>query len=629
MSGMIMGKLILVLSMLIGSFLYAQEAMESVSISESDSVAVSQPEPIKELTEEQKLCEEINLEINKLHESWNYSKDFDYIKTLITDEVNSFYNSWMQPNESGITKHEELLKIFSSLDLSEIQSPSLKELIEKEIDRIKNVLSGNYENPALTGFVSSTSEAFIKTILEQLKEFPSTADAHSELKSIYQKLFRSSVEYNMMKAEVERQIARIVDVRLHDYYIENDLEGSLKSLAAKLGDTIRNNETKILADHEAHTLELEKALEEAKGNYENATSENKSSLYSAYLSAIDAYKNASENTFLKDLQETEVNKLIPTFISFNKSLQEFGISDVFINDIYRKNSAVDQELKTLMETRFYNQLTSKFQVYFKYDVIGGFRDYRTNILVLSIMFFLLFFYIAFLVKKRRDALYIRKIPGLDAIDEAIGRATEMGKPIFYDAGISDISDPQTIASMLILKNVAKKVAEFKAEIYFPSYDAVVMQVADEMISTGYLDAGCFQDYKKENVFFLTNDQFAYASALSGLTARKKPATCFHLGYYAAESLLISEAGFAAGAIQVAGTVQSTQLPFFIAACDHTLIGEELYAAAAYLSKDPMIVSNLKLSDYSKIIFGLLFLITAIVLTIYPEWTFLRDLLTTR
>ncbi len=75
-------------------------------------------------------------------------------------------------------------------------------------------------------------------------------------------------------------------------------------------------------------------------------------------------------------------------------------------------------------------------------------------------------------------------------------------------------------------------------------------------------------------------------------------------------------------------MNSTQLPFFIAACDHTLIGEEMYAAAAYLSRDPLAVSNLKLSDYIKIILGVLFLLSTLLLTIDSDWRFIVDLFET-
>ncbi|MGD9141570.1 MAG: hypothetical protein PVJ42_08520, partial [bacterium] len=54
-----------------------------------------------------------------------------------------------------------------------------------------------------------------------------------------------------------------------------------------------------------------------------------------------------------------------------------------------------------------------------------FRTYRINALVLfGLMFALVVFYVD--AAKKGKKLYIRKIPGLNAIDEAVGRATEMG-----------------------------------------------------------------------------------------------------------------------------------------------------------------------------------------------------------
>ena len=44
----------------------------------------------------------------------------------------------------------------------------------------------------------------------------------------------------------------------------------------------------------------------------------------------------------------------------------------------------------------------------------------------------------------------------------------------------------------------------------------------------------------------------------------------------------------------------TQLPFFVAACDYTLLGEEMYAASAYLDRDPQFVGSIKSEDLAKI-----------------------------
>ena len=201
-------------------------------------------------------------------------------------------------------------------------------------------------------------------------------------------------------------------------------------------------------------------------------------------------------------------------------------------------------------------------------------------------------------------LFIRRIPGLEAVDEAIGRATEMGRSILYVLGLGGVSNVATIASMNILSQVAQKTADYETPLRVPCNDPIVMNVVREMVRTAYLNAGRPDAYNEENIFFLTESQFAYAAGVDGMMVREKPAAVFLQGSFFAESLILAETGNSVGAIQIAGTDKEHQLPFFIAACDYTLIGEELYAASAYLSREPMLLGSLKGQDYGKVmIFG--------------------------
>jgi hypothetical protein len=54
-------------------------------------------------------------------------------------------------------------------------------------------------------------------------------------------------------------------------------------------------------------------------------------------------------------------------------------------------------------------------------------------------------------------------------------------------------------------------------------------------------------------------------------------------------------------VQIAGTANVHQIPFFVVACDYTLIGEEYFAATAYLSREPRLVGTLKGTDYFKML----------------------------
>ncbi|MCU0726941.1 MAG: fibronectin type III domain-containing protein [Planctomycetes bacterium] len=201
--------------------------------------------------------------------------------------------------------------------------------------------------------------------------------------------------------------------------------------------------------------------------------------------------------------------------------------------------------------------------------------------------------------KRGGKIYIRPIPALQAVEEAIGRATEMGKPILFVPGISSIGDIATLAALNILSPVAEKAAQYDSRLIVPNYDPIVYTIAQEVVKEAYLKAGRPDAYSDENVFFLSPRQFAFAAAVSGLMMRERPATNFFLGMFYAESLILAETGNMTGAIQIAGTDAITQLPFFIVACDYTLIGEELYAAGAYMGGDPKLTGSLKGQDWNK------------------------------
>ena len=201
--------------------------------------------------------------------------------------------------------------------------------------------------------------------------------------------------------------------------------------------------------------------------------------------------------------------------------------------------------------------------------------------------------------QRGAKLYIRPIGGVNAIDEAIGRATEMGRPILFIPGLQEANDTPTLAALSILSRVSRKVAEYQTRVVVPCRYPMVMLVAQEIVKSAYASGGRPEAYREQDVFFIAQEPFAFVAAVTGIMLRDKPATNFYLGAFFAESLVLAETGFQAGSIQIAGTDQPIQIPFFVAACDYTLIGEELYAAAAYLSDDPRQKATLKAQDYGK------------------------------
>ncbi|MBL9140479.1 MAG: hypothetical protein JNK53_01315 [Phycisphaerae bacterium] len=207
---------------------------------------------------------------------------------------------------------------------------------------------------------------------------------------------------------------------------------------------------------------------------------------------------------------------------------------------------------------------------------------------------------------------VRKIAGLAAVDEAVGRATEMGRPMLYIAGIQDMDNIQTVAGITILSRVAKTAAEYDAKLEVPTSRSLVMTSAREAVHSAYMSAGRSDSFNPDSVYYVTDEQFGFVAYVGGYMVRERPAACFYFGCFFAESLILAENGNAVGAIQIAGTAETAQLPFFVAACDYTLIGEELFAASAYLSGEPDQIGTVLGQDAVKALVWMLIVIGAVL-----------------
>ena len=273
--------------------------------------------------------------------------------------------------------------------------------------------------------------------------------------------------------------------------------------------------------------------------------------------------------------------------------------------------------------KYYYYVVAKFDGQIAQSNIVGpvqasIQFFHTGRLVSLVLLGLLVGLIVFYINQAKSGkeLFIRKIAGLEAVDEAVGRATEMGKKIFYVPGTQDMDNVQTIAGLTILSRVAKLTAEYETKLEVPVSRSLVMVTAREVVREAYLNAGRPDFYNDDMVYYLTDDQFGYAAGIDGLVVRQRPATIFYQGAFYAESLILAETGNSIGAIQIAGTAMPAQLPFFVAACDYTLIGEELFAASAYLSREPKLLGSLKGQDIGgKLVFLSLSVIFIIIVSV--------------
>jgi hypothetical protein len=221
--------------------------------------------------------------------------------------------------------------------------------------------------------------------------------------------------------------------------------------------------------------------------------------------------------------------------------------------------------------------------------------------------------------QRGEEFYLRPIPGLKAVEEAVGRSTEMGKPVLYVPGIMDMDQVETVAGVIVLGHVAKMTARYETSLNVPVSRSIVMKAAREACHESYMLEGRPDLFHEDMVHYLTDDQFAYAAGVNGIMVREKPAACLYMGKFYAESLILAETGNSIGAIQIAGTASQAQIPFFVTACDYTLIGEEFFAASAYLSQKPELIGGVRGQDMVKVVVISVIILATFLRFLYESW----------
>lgn len=226
--------------------------------------------------------------------------------------------------------------------------------------------------------------------------------------------------------------------------------------------------------------------------------------------------------------------------------------------------------------------------------------------------------------KRGGSVETRPIQGLLALEEAVGRATELGRPIHYSTGRGELTTtgaPESLASIEILSYVSELCARYNAELIVTNRDPVLHSVTEGVVRQAFVKHGVPENYKSENIRYVSPQQFAAATQAMGIMEREKVSTNLMFGLFAAEALLLAEAAAGVGAMQVAATTNVFQIPFFVACCDYTLLGDEMFAGGAYCSQDKAKLGAVLGQDVVKLACIALIVVGVVMRTLGNDWVY--------
>jgi len=197
--------------------------------------------------------------------------------------------------------------------------------------------------------------------------------------------------------------------------------------------------------------------------------------------------------------------------------------------------------------------------------------------------------------------YIRNIAALDAIDEIVGRAVEMGRPVHVAPGLGAL-DPQSIVGFEIVKYTADVAAKMGGEVIATTRSTVQLPIIEDLVRTSFIEQGVPEAFNPENVRFIAEATSAYVTGVQSIVERERCAGNISVGQSSGYMfMLFARAKTVVGDVmQIGGTAKVLNTPHLVATCDYVLIGEELYAAQAYLTKEPDLLATVAVQDLFKI-----------------------------
>ncbi len=194
---------------------------------------------------------------------------------------------------------------------------------------------------------------------------------------------------------------------------------------------------------------------------------------------------------------------------------------------------------------------------------------------------------------------VRSIPAFSVLRTAVMGAIETGRPVHTGLGWGGIwgaGAADGLAGLEVLESLAAQTAPVGSPPIVTVGDATLLPLAEDAVRRAYRHAPAEVARPASDVRWLSPAPAAYAAGVAGTLADENVQVNAMVGTFGDEYLLMGEAGIRRQGCQVGGASDPTVLPFVYVTSDEALMGEEMYAAGAYLSGKPWHLASLWAQD---------------------------------
>jgi hypothetical protein len=241
--------------------------------------------------------------------------------------------------------------------------------------------------------------------------------------------------------------------------------------------------------------------------------------------------------------------------------------------------------------------------------------------LLALLFLLIFTgllaFFAVRVRRGGPKPVLRRIRAFEAMKGLVGRAVESGRMLHISLGVGSAANQTTadsLAGLTVLDFLSEQAADTGIPPVVSMADPTVMLLAQNGVRT----AGGGEE-ATEQVRLIAPQPAAYAAGVMNILDSDEVNGTVQVGKFGDEYLLIGETAARHGMAHIGGASDPNTLPFIYASAQETLLGEEMYAAGAYLKHIPAHIGSLVAQDTMRWVVALVMLGGVLVATLQWWW----------
>ena len=201
--------------------------------------------------------------------------------------------------------------------------------------------------------------------------------------------------------------------------------------------------------------------------------------------------------------------------------------------------------------------------------------------------------------KRKSPPVFREIPALARVRRAAGMAVEDGTRLHVSLGRGGLltrHGAAGLAGLALLRQLSEQTSVSDRPPIASSGDPVLSALSQDTLHAAYLSAGAEELYQPAYGRLAGLTPFSYAAGTIPIIRNEQISTNVLIGDFGSEVALLADAAERESAVLVGAASDPAAQAILFATTSDPMMGEELFAASAYVGREPSHRASLQVQD---------------------------------